>query len=819
MKRTYRIYVRLGLLISILVALILPIGYFAVSYTYLTGALETEADVNAGIISGIISANPELWSFEQMRLQELLSQRLKSGHAETRRIRDLHHLLVAESAYELSPPVITRSFELLDAGVPVGSIEISRSLLPILIVTGIVALFGMSIGVAMFFLLWKLAFSGMILAERQRLDEAGRESDEKLQAIVAASNSGIILLTMDGVIEFANERMAEMFGMEHQELINTSYFEHLQESEKLDAFAQVQRLKSGEIETSVSGRRYTRKDGSFFWGHLSAKRLEHLDGSMRGLVVIITDISEHKENEELLRDREQKFRAVFDQNFHLAGLLDVTGRLTEINSTALQFAGVESSDVLGKLFWDTPWWSHSPEQQEKVHQAIIDALNGEFVNFEATHPAEDGTLHYIDFSIRPILDESGTVTFLVPEGRDITDRKNAAEKHLNLERKLLHSQKLESLGILSGGIAHDFNNLLQAILGNLDLALKVIPEEAASRKNIFHAIKAGQHAARLTNMMLAYSGKGTFVVNRLNLSLLVQENAAMLSAAIPKTVILIQQLDHTLPTIMADAGQIQQVVMNLLTNASEAIGDESGSIIISTGVGEFDQETVNRSRLEEKMPPGRYVWIETSDTGCGMDEQTLCKIFDPFFTTKFTGRGLGMSAVLGIIRAHKGAFLVESTPGAGTTIRVLFPVADLSEVEHAVTSSATQESRESGDRHIGVILIVDDEQMIREVCEAMLAELGFETLTASSGEEAVGIFRELGENIGLVVLDQSMPHMDGFTTFQELRRIRPSVKVLLASGYSEQEVSERFTGMGPDGFIQKPFSLSGLADEVRRVLR
>jgi PAS domain S-box-containing protein len=378
----------------------------------------------------------------------------------------------------------------------------------------------------------------------------------------------------------------------------------------------------------------------------------------------------------VLRTSEEKFKAFFEQGYYLAGLMDLAGVLTDVNDTALQLVAARKDDVIGKPFWETPWWRHSQELQEKLRRAVKSAAEGSYIAFEVTHPAPDGTLRHIDFSLRPVKDQSGTVIFLVPEGRDITDSKKAEKERLNLERKLLHTQKLESLGVLSGGIAHDFNNLLQAILGNLDLALMRLPQEAAGRKNIDQAIKAAHHAAKLTNMMLAYSGKGLFIIKPLNLTDLVEENAAMLEAAIPKSITLEQCLDRDIPPISADAGQLQQVIMNLITNAAEAIGDQGGKIQLSTGVKEFDQATLNSSRLEEKQAAGRYAWLKVCDNGCGMDDKTLQKLFDPFFTTKFTGRGLGMSAVLGILRAHKGAFLVESHENIGTTIQVLFPIAD-----------------------------------------------------------------------------------------------------------------------------------------------
>ena len=398
----------------------------------------------------------------------------------------------------------------------------------------------------------------------------------------------------------------------------------------------------------------------------------------------------------------------------------------------------------------------------------------------------------------------------------LQEQKRAEEERQRLERHLLHLQKQESLGTMSGGIAHDFNNLLQAVLGNLELSLMKLPPDSPVCNLLNRAINAAERAAKLSGMMLAYSGKGVYSITEQNLTGLIEKNTSMLAAAISKCITFDLKLDPTMPPIMADGDQIRQVLMNLIINASEAIGNSNGSIILSTGTQEFDQKTLNSSRLEEKLAAGRYAWMEVSDSGCGMDEVEKDKLFDPFFTTKFTGRGLGMSAAQGIIRAHKGAILVESSPGAGTTIRVLFPIAAGSQIVQA-SAAAVADHVSAGDRPASIVLIVDDEEMIREVCTAMLGALDFETVTANDGEEAIRIFRERGERINLVLLDYCMPGMDGIAVFTELRKIRPDIPVLLASGYSEEEVTERFKGLGLNGFIQKPFNLKRLEDEVKRV--
>lgn len=403
---------------------------------------------------------------------------------------------------------------------------------------------------------------------------------------------------------------------------------------------------------------------------------------------------------------------------------------------------------------------------------------------------------------------------------DITDRIRAEEERLSLERQLLHAQKLESLGIMSGGIAHDFNNLLQAILGNLDLALMRLDEYSDIRAFLLQALTASNHAARLTGMMLTYSGKGVFITRELNLSELVAENAALIHATISKAVTLKLNLDYELAPVMADTGQLQQVVMNLIINASEAISGNDGQITLTTAVRRFDQASLNRSRLEEKLVEGEYVCLEVADNGCGMDQKTLQKLFDPFFTTKFTGRGLGMSAVLGIMRAHQGALLVDSAPGGGTTIRVLLPGVKRSQDASSAGYSAANVDSFAVDpgRCLGTVLVVDDEAMVRRLSVAMFKRFGFEVLSAESGAEALRIFREQGDRIGLVVLDQVMPGMDGATVLRELRGIRPDVRVLLVSGFSEHEVLACFKGMEPAGFLRKPYDMASLRSELSRVM-
>jgi CheY-like chemotaxis protein len=374
------------------------------------------------------------------------------------------------------------------------------------------------------------------------------------------------------------------------------------------------------------------------------------------------------------------------------------------------------------------------------------------------------------------------------------------------------TQKLESLGVLAGGIAHDFNNLLVAILGNAGLALMELPKESPARQTVQAIETAAQRAAELTRQMLAYSGKGKFVIEPLNLSKLVEEMAHLLEVSVSKRAVLKYRFAPNLPPIEGDATQIRQIIMNLITNASDAIGERSGVISISTGLMHCDRAYLQSSYLDSDLPEGDYVYLEVADTGEGMDEATRERIFDPFFTTKFTGRGLGLAAVLGIVRGHSGAIKLYSEMGRGSTFKVMLPAAALldqsgAEPSHGSTAPAAAETRAL------TVLVVDDDETVRSVTRRMLEHAGYTVLQAADGVEALEIY---GANPGIdvVLLDMTMPHMDGEETFRELRRISGDVKVVLTSGYNEQDATERFAGKGLAGFIQKPYRPAELVAKI-----
>jgi nitrogen-specific signal transduction histidine kinase/CheY-like chemotaxis protein len=404
-------------------------------------------------------------------------------------------------------------------------------------------------------------------------------------------------------------------------------------------------------------------------------------------------------------------------------------------------------------------------------------------------------------TISPIRDTNGSLIGFSGIIRDITERKA-------LEEQLRQTAKLESIGILAGGIAHDFNNLLVPILGNASFATNILPPDSPVRPMLNDVVSASQRAAHLTRQLLAYSGRGKFVIQAVDLSLLTLDIQGLIQTSIPRTVELKLDLPAGLPSLVADVAQVQQLIMNLVINAAEAVGDAPGTVTITTGVQEIDDQYINANPIA----PGRYVFLEVRDTGSGMDEETIRKIFDPFFTTKFEGRGLGLAAVLGIVRGHKGSISVESNPGLGSIFKVLFPAAE----EMAEPSEEREVSPEFAGS--GVILVVDDEEGVRHTAAAVLKGRGYSILEASNGQEAIEIFQQHSSQIALVLLDLSMPIMSGEDCLRQLKQIKPDLLVLLSSGFSESEATHRFQASGIKDFLQKPYTAAHLIELVRSVL-
>jgi len=449
-----------------------------------------------------------------------------------------------------------------------------------------------------------------------------------------------------------------------------------------------------------------------------------------------------------------------------------------------------------------------PDDVPRLRNVVEDILSGrkETVDFEYQLVRTDGSIRYMSDSVRTTHIESGRR--LDGVSRDVTEVRESQEERLRLESRFQQSQRLDSLGVLAGGVAHDFNNLLVAMLGHARLAEEDLPVDSPVHHNLKSVIKAARQAGDLCGQMLAYAGKVPIDTQPIELENVVQEIGDLLRASIPSSTSIRYSLDKEVPCIQADASQIRQVVLNLITNASESIRETGGEIMLSVRSIECEPADFSKMTFFEDLKPGQYVVLTVSDTGSGMNEQTRAKLFEPFYTTKFAGRGLGLAAVAGIVRGHRGAIRIESEIDRGSTISVFFP----SGTKDAVSRTAPSRLDLPVRKEDGKVLLVEDEDAARELARIVLERAGLEVVEASDGVEAIAIFQAQPDEFNWVLLDLTMPRMDGVETYSRLRKIRADVQVILCSGYPEHAAMARFADLGLAGFLKKPYEPEQLLD-------
>ena len=650
------------------------------------------------------------------------------------------------------------------------------------------------------------------ITESMRAKELLRASEEHFRRTFDLSPVGAVLVGTDFRFLRCNEAFCQFLGYPESELQKKTFPEVTHPDDRPIGVAEARAILAGELEVARQQKRYLHQSGEAVWGEISIRLVRDAAGNPLHFLSVIQDISERRRAEEALRASEEHYRLLFrsiNDAVFVCGLAadGSPDYFVEVNDIACQRLGYTREELLQMRPVDV----EGPEGWAVFRKVVIPRLRVDrHAVWEGVHVHKDG--HRIPVEISTNLFDCGGRITAVTTVRDITERKRAEQQQRELETRVQQAQKLESLGILAGGIAHDFNNLLTAIVGHANLALMDLAPESPVRDSLREIDKASGRAAELCRQMLAYAGKGRFVVESINLSRLIEELTHLLRVSISKKVLLRCQLAEGLPAVEADPAQLRQVAMNLVINAAEAIGDTEGVIAITTGVMHCDEDYLRGSHLIEPPAPGRYVFLEVADTGCGMDEKTRVRIFDPFFTTKFTGRGLGLAAVLGIVRSHRGMLKVASERGRGTTFRVLFPAGS------GIAAGEAPGGNLPPWRGTGTILLVDDQESVRTVGGRMLERCGFIVLRACDGREAVDLFRAHASEIVCVVLDLAMPHMDGEETYRELRRLQPDVRVLLASGFGEQEVAQRFRGAGLAGFVEKPYRVETLNTKLREVL-
>jgi PAS domain S-box-containing protein len=529
----------------------------------------------------------------------------------------------------------------------------------------------------------------------------------------------------------------------------------------------------------------------------------------RDLLVFVSEqvaaAIEAKRAEQALRLGEARLRQVIDLVPHFIFAKDAEGRFLLVNRAVAEAYGTTVQALRGKTDAD---FARSPEEARHFREDDLEVIRSGKPKLIPEEPITDasGRVRHLQTTKIPFTFSGTDSPAILGVSLDITERKAA-------EEALRRAAKEESLTVLAGGVAHDFNNLLAAMLGHVSLALRKLPPDGPARGHVEKAASTVQRAADLTRQMLAYSGRGHFVIQPADLGALVRENLPLLEVALPKNVRLESRLAAELPLVDADVGQIQQVLMNLVINGAEAIGAGGGTVTVTTGlqtIGPGDDRFWRTTG--QPLPPANYVLLEVRDDGPGMDAETLSRIFDPFFSTKFTGRGLGLAAVLGIVKGHRGGLSVESEPGRGTVFRLLF--APSREASVARPAAATAPGRERLR-----LLLIDDEEIVREMVTEVLESEGLEVVAAADGEQGIALFRKMAAEINVVLLDLSMPGLTGEETFSRLSALRSDVPVILSSGYDRAEATRRFEGRTPSGFIQKPYRPDELLAEIRRCVR
>jgi PAS domain S-box-containing protein len=528
-------------------------------------------------------------------------------------------------------------------------------------------------------------------------------------------------------------------------------------------------------------------------------------------VIALLIARRHRKTRDQLAASEQRLRGIFDQTLQFVGLMTTDGRMIAANRTSLEFAGVREADVIGKPAWETPWWVHSSELQNRLQQAVRGAAAGETVRFEATHRRPDGRLADIDFSLKPIRDAEGHVTLLISEGRDITDRRREEEQRRALESQLAQVQKVEMIGQLAGGVAHDFNNVLTVINGYSEMLQSMVPPNETTRTMLDGIVDAGRRAASLTRQLLTFTRLQVVESRALDLNEVVIETETMLRRIIGEDVCLATVLDPELSVVKADAGQIGQVIINLAVNARDAM-PTGGKLTIRTANVEVDESV---GALHPRARPGRYVMLAVTDTGLGMSPEIQARIFEPFFTTKGPGEGtgLGLATVRMVVEEAGGFLTLGSAPGRGTTFKLHFPV-----LAATPPSERPGPNGQATPRGNETIFLVEDEEAVRSVTSRILRRQGYRVVEASGGAAAIRLVEQHAGPIDLLITDVVMPEVNGRQLVEHLLPGRPDLRVLYVSGYTNDAVVRHGVFESNVDFLQKPFTIEALTGKVRQVL-
>ncbi len=630
--------------------------------------------------------------------------------------------------------------------------------------------------------------------ERRAAAEQERERARRWAAQTLSSiGDGVITTDNEGRVSFLNRVASELTGWTPEEATGKpiqEVFRIINEQTGQEIESPVARvLRESAVVGLANHTALIRNDGSRLPIDDSGAPILDETGATVGAVLVFRDYAERRRNEEA----NARLAAIvrFSHEAIISKSLD--GIIQTWNPGAERLFGYTAAEAIGQ-----PITILLPTGREHEESGILETVREGHVveQFETVRRRKDGREVHVLISVSPLYDSHGEIVGVSHIAWDITVQKE-------LQSQLLQAQKLESLGVLAGGVAHDFNNLLTGVMGSSSLLAEMLPEGSTEESLANQITGAAERAAHLTRQLLAYSGKGRFVIEEIDASATIREIVELLRASIPHTTTLVLSLADGLTRVEADIAQFQQVVMNLVINGAEAMGDAPGQVTVTTRSRYIPASEIERRGELADLKPGEFISIEVADTGCGMDAQTVARMFDPFFTTKFTGRGLGLAAVQGIVRGHYGAIQVESAPGRGTRIEVLLPV----------VARAKPDGAAPADGHPAV-LVVDDEEVVRETARLSLERAGFHVMLADNGQQAVEAVEKHTAKIQLVLLDLTMPVLSGKGALERIRAIDPRLPVVLFSGYNEADAMRQINRGDVAGFLKKPFTADALKEIV-----
>ncbi|MCL5126621.1 MAG: PAS domain S-box protein [Deltaproteobacteria bacterium] len=641
---------------------------------------------------------------------------------------------------------------------------------------------------------------------RKRAEESLLRSELNFRSIFENSMDGVLLTVPDGRILMANPAACTILGRTEQEICESGRDGLIDSTDpRLPQLLQ-SRKHEGKIKCELN---FKHKDGTCIPVELTSVIFNYNSGEERS-VIVLRDITDRKKSEEALTDSEQRFRKVFEQGPMGMGILDLDYRWVAVNEKLCEITGFTSGELAKLSFIDITHPEDIKKDVSKVEFLVRGAIP--CYQIEKRCIRKNKEIIWIKMWGAIVRNEQGEPGYFLAMIQDITSARKFEQERQLLQAQLFQSQKMESLGTLVGGIAHDFNNMLQIMIGYSELLLN--GEENGDQKynDLRAIIRTGEEGAELVRKLLAFGQQGQVVPVKLDLNGQIRQLSTLISRTLPHVVRVDLDLTDKPTTIRAGKSQIDQVVMNLAINSSEAMPN-GGELNIATKIVFLDDDYC-KSHLEAK--PGAYVMLTCHDSGRGMDTETLSKIFDPFFSTKergsTRGTGLGLSVVRGIVQQNGGHLTCQSEPGKGTQFKVYFPAVEAP----AVTKEAVAPTVQFGVKK--TIMIVEDNRSVAELERRGLVKAGHKVIVATNAREALDIYQKRKDEISLVILDLLMPEMSGKDCLMEMRKIKPTIKMLIASGYAPEDELQKEINPLVQGFLIKPFGISDLVNKVRLVL-